>query len=168
MAKMRLLVAAMFLSTILLHGQSLSGFTAGKALKNGKFYCRIDTSHFYLKEEWTLKLFSVNMLELVSTKTSDTDHHTYRTHIKKVKVQFYTGTWEQKGDTMLVSLDFNADSVKNFEDYELKFIFKENDLTLLKTTQLKNFDYSDIFYGKSVWIKKPFIQTRKRRILAKF
>ncbi|HWY35396.1 MAG TPA: hypothetical protein VNX68_12180 [Nitrosopumilaceae archaeon] len=137
-------------------------------IRNGKFYCRIDDSKFYDKEEWTLKLFAVNVLELTSVKTHNISSSPYKKKMKKVKEQFYKGMWEQDGDTIKVNLDFNADSVKKSNEYDLRFIKKGKNLELLRTLQIKNIDYSDIFYGQSIWMSRHFRQSRKVQIRARF
>ncbi|MDP2388386.1 MAG: hypothetical protein Q8M29_18580 [Bacteroidota bacterium] len=152
-------VAFLLLFINILHGQTL---------KNGKFHCLIDTSKFYEKEEWTLTLLEVNMVELISVKSSDINRSPIKTQIRQVKNQFYTGYWTQKGDTILIGLDSNSDSMEINEDYQLKFLRKGNNLILIKSLQLKNFDYSDFFYEKSVWVKKRYRQRSKPKVRAKF
>jgi len=144
-------------------------------IKNGKFYCKIDTSQKDWMEEWTLKLMEVNVVDLESIKTDyyskgrhiqpcdSKEHIPNKRNSRKVKVQFYTGYWKQNGDTIKVGLDFKGDIEK--QDYDLIFVKNGNSLILLKTTPIINKYYSDEFYGKSVWIKQKFKQAKNTKYL---
>jgi len=153
---------------ILLLLLSLNRPLLAQTLKNGKFYCKMDTSSVFHLEEYTLTLLEVNSIELVSIKTNNTSRNVNEPNVLMLKKQVYTGYWQQAGDTIEVGLDFLVDSVQSFDDYVLYFVLNNNNLKLLKTSKLKDEGYSDIFYGNSIWVRQNFNQKKKVKIRAKF
>ena len=136
-------------------------------IRNGKFCCRIDTSSVYDSEEYTLSLLEVNMVKLSSVKKRNVSLRLHRDEIRSIKEQFYTGCWVQQDDTVEVMLDLIEDKPDR-TDYTLRFLVKKEGLQLLETRRIADNTYSDLFYGNSLWISRPFHQKEKARATALF